>query len=47
MDWGKIVLNLFVMIVFFGIGYGTSYFFSKKYAMKKAKEESEKNEKQK
>lgn len=45
MDWKKWLLNLVVMGVVYAIGYSSSYFLSKRYAIKK--KEREDNEKQK
>ncbi len=45
MNWKQVALNLAIMGVAYAIGYGSSFFFSKKYAEKQAKEEKDKNEK--
>lgn len=47
MDWKKTLLSLAIMAAAYFVGYVSSYFFSKRYAEKRAKEECEKDEKQK
>lgn len=41
MNWGKIGFNLLVMGGVYCIGYFSSYFFSKRWAIKKIKEKKE------
>lgn len=43
MDWKQFALNLLVMAGVYILGYGSSYFFSKKYAIKKNQNKSEKH----
>lgn len=43
MNWKQVGINLLVMAFVYGVGYISSYFFSKRYAVKK--QEKEKNNK--
>lgn len=47
MDWGNIFLSLAVMAGAYFLGYISSFFISRNYAIKKAKKEGENSEKQK
>ena len=44
MNWKQVALNLLVMAGVYVLGYGSSYFFSKKYAEKReyGKDENQK-----
>ena len=46
MDWGRVALHLLVMGLAYGVGYISSYAYSKKYAEKRIKEVMNKHEKE-
>ena len=42
MNWKQIGLNFLVMAVVYGVGYFSSYFFSKRWAIKKEQKDNKK-----
>lgn len=42
MPWKQIIFNLLIMGVVYALAYSSSFFFSKRYAIKRNKEKEEK-----
>ena len=47
MNWKQVLFNLLVMAVVYSLGYVSSYFFSRRYAIKKRERENDEKEKKK
>lgn len=46
MNWKQVLINLLVIGVVYSLGYVSSYFFSKRYAIKKGQRDKKRDDKE-